>query len=74
MLHSSLKLEPRTLFILQEPATVAARHAEPQGITSNLEIMAMGNVNFGHLVVEWHAQAGIDVDALAGGTVLATLA
>ncbi len=38
MLDSLLKLEPRTLFILQEPA------AKPQGMTSNLEIMAMGNV------------------------------
>ncbi len=45
MLHPSLGLEPRTLFILQEPAAEVARHAEPQGMTSNSAITTTGNVN-----------------------------
>ncbi len=45
MLHSSLGLEPRTLFILQGPAVDVARHMEPQGMTSNLATTAMGSVN-----------------------------
>ena len=45
MLHSSLALEPRTLFILHEEATGAARHVEPQGMTSNSMIITTCNVN-----------------------------
>ncbi len=52
-LHSSLGLEPRIVFILQEPAADVARRVEPQRMTSSLAITAMGQFCKTSTVSSW---------------------